>query len=517
MTRPRRSVSTQLDRSRRDTLHMAVSFDTRELSQRLAGSSIDRDALAAQPALTGLDVGRARSRSDAAIDTAAERERMLDALDALDGRRDHRITVVNRHGTITAAADPLRAVADLVGDDRLRDQILDGLRSARLDPRIVHVGMQNNSAAREVEALRQRAPVVSITDVPGQNGVVTRSGSFTLTDPSDIARFAQSLGLPPDATAAVRDILLQADAPGRRELAELASVLAAGERGERIPPRLILSGHGNGETTFGQHDDRLDDEHVIALARALPRGAAQIRHLHLAACQHGWEGRMEAIRRGFPNLESMWGYTGFSPTGAPARHHQRVWERATRDGDVSDLRRESVRDTHRGGEVSTWTRVRGFEGIRGRELDAVRGELMALVPYIDGVRLGRIAARSNDPTLRRAYELTQEFVNNPDFDEQSADLRSEVRSLRDQLLRLRFYDHVAPRFFERYRAEIERGYQALGRPTPDFGRLPRAELVRELGRLQETGLGDRHVRRTYELLARGLGRLEPSLIPVQWV
>ncbi|MFO0713990.1 MAG: hypothetical protein U0353_29305 [Sandaracinus sp.] len=503
---------------------MTVSFNRRDLADTLSGTPLQRDLLDVDPALAGLGLDRALPPLDPAVDTDAERDALFDALDALDGRRDATITVVDRNGTITAAADPMRALADAAGDTALRDEVNAAIRTARLDPRVIHVGMNDDSAEREVAALRREVPVVAISDVRRGNGLDSlgvRIGAVehSLGDRASIDRFVSKLDLPSATSRRVADLIEATQPRGRRELAELARTLAAGEHGERIPPRLVLSGHGNGEEIFGSHDDSLLDTNITELARALPRGAAQIEHLHLAACQHGWEPRMDAFREAFPRLESVWGYTGFSPSGAPAIAQQRVWERATRDGDATDLDPRDARGTRRAGEIAIWTRERGFEGLHGRELSIVDRELRALEPTLARFMLGEREPRgSTDPELVRAYGLVQEAINNPDFDEQSADYQADLREQRDQLLRLRFYaSDVAPHFASTYRRDIELGYQAAGLAVPDFARLPRGEAMAAIDALAAARSTDPDARHALSLLERGLRQLDARLIPTSWL
>ena len=398
---------------------MTISFSRRELADTLSGTPLQRDLLDVDPALTGLGLDRALPPLDARVDTDAEREALFDALDALDGRRDAAITVVDRDGAITAAADPLRALAEAAGDRALHAQVLDAMRTARLDPRVLHLGMRDDSAEREVAALRREVPVVAIGDALRGNGldslgVRIGDAEYSLGGRTSIEQFVSKLGLSPTISRQVADLIEATPARGRREFAELALTLAAGEHGERIPARLVLSGHGNGEEIFGDDEDSVLDTNLAALARALPRGAAQIEHLHVAACQHGWEPRIDAFREAFPRLESAWGYTGFSPSGAPAIAQQRVWERATRDGDATDLDRADARGTRRASEIAIWTRERGFEGLHGRELSIVDRELRALEPTLARFMLGQREPRgSTDPELVRAYGLVQEAINNP--------------------------------------------------------------------------------------------------------
>lgn len=107
---------------------MTISLSRRELADSLSHGTIDRDFLDEHPALAGLRLDRGLDPHDGTIDTDAERDRLIAELDRLDGRGDGSITVVDRRGEITAAAEPLRALAEATGAVGLRADLVDAMR-----------------------------------------------------------------------------------------------------------------------------------------------------------------------------------------------------------------------------------------------------------------------------------------------------------------------------------------------------------------------------------------------------
>ena len=95
------------------------------------------------------------------------------------------------------------------------------------------------------------------------------------------AQFVSSLGVSAGASRAVDEVLADAPAGSRDELAGLAAVLARGERGEPVPARLVLSGHSIGDRIYdgavGPESGQVTFASLKDLARALPAEQAPSR------------------------------------------------------------------------------------------------------------------------------------------------------------------------------------------------------------------------------------------------
>ena len=91
---------------------------------------------------------------------------------------------------------------------------------------------------------------------------------------------------------------------------------------------------------------------------------------------------------------------------------------------------------------------------------------------------------------------------------------------RDQVLRLRFYDHVATRFAAEYAPQIERGYAALGLAAPNFAELSRPAAMSEIGKLRAR-LDNPPVPaaavRLEELVVGGVVNLDERVLPTRWL
>lgn len=171
--------------------------------------------------------------------------------------------------------------------------------------------------------------------LPGRRrpvNLATGDGRRQLTD---------ALGLDGRRAKAVQTALRHASYDIRDELARLARVLSWAELGTAHIDRVVLSGHATIDGIRGNdyHEAHSNGELLFADLRgvvsAFPRAAAQIKHLMLSACYLGGdEALFGRLRRIFPNLVSLTGYTAKAPAGrSPAAHTElRRWSRATARG-----------------------------------------------------------------------------------------------------------------------------------------------------------------------------------------
>ncbi len=381
-------------------------------------------------------------------------------------------------------------------------------RSRRDD--IVVLAM-NEGGRREIAALREVAHVDAILDEPVLD-LRTREG---------IADHVARLGLSPDAAAQVTATLSRADPLARDELAQLASRWAEVERGRPGAGRLLLSGHSVGHVLFGEENGALHFDELGELARAMPRAAAAVEDLHLAACYTGFESGVERFRAFFPNLKTVWAYAQSAPgSDSGAIAHQRRWEAATR-GAGTQLDREVARGTRKGESVAVWTRTQGYAGPGLlRALPDALAEVRAGAATVERHRLG--VEQVADPQrgeLRAHYARLQAALAHPAL---PAAEQRELEIQRDLVIRLLFYGAaVAPRFQAIHAAQLRRGYAAVRREPPDFGRLTRAEALTEISRFERevraTRGGDPRTAAALRLLQEGLRDLQPALIPLGWL
>jgi hypothetical protein len=155
----------------------------------------------------------------------------------------------------------------------------------------------------------------------------------------------------PRTSTNLKDVLANARVGGRDELARIAIAWSGAERegtaaSHTVPSRIILSAHHSGGTFYdgasdasGASSERVTDGDILALARAMPHAAAQVKDIMFSACStlgtHGGGAEtVERLRSAFPNLHSVQGYGSpvdfHSPTGSTAIVHEQNWMFDTR-------------------------------------------------------------------------------------------------------------------------------------------------------------------------------------------
>jgi len=231
--------------------------------------------------------------------------------------------------------------------------------------------------------------------------------------------------------------------------------------------------------------------------------------------------RMAPLLDVFPNLDSAWGYSGFSPSGRAAQRHQAIWERETHGlpKGGGGLRRSMAHGTRRGEAVSVWTRAHGLEGPTQGELHDLHIEIVALRPLYADLLAGRVAmsqARHRD--LTRLYARLQQITAHTDYREQTDDFREDHDRMRGVALRLRFFPSVASHFAQKHAAAARQGYAALELTPPDFANMTRPQTMRAIDELEARVDENSPAasRRLARLLRRGLGELRESEISAQW-
>jgi hypothetical protein len=387
--------------------------------------------------------------------------------------------------------------------------------SRRNDDTLV-LGM-NPHVQAEAEAIQKSNPGARVTTVRDsfQNDQVRASGPeggtrvHDLRSVAGIRSFVATLGLPLAQGQQVAAAIVRAGEDARDELAQLALVWARAEKGGVVPSRLVLSGHSGGSSLWGEEGGfkngvltRLD---FARLAAAMPRAAAGVEDLCIAACYNGGETTMEAWRALFPNLRTMWAYDGSAPgTFSGATAHLARWEKATR-GAVDSLRPDLLRGLRKGENLAVWSRL---EGHRTATVRASTADL----------RARHAAGHSQRGPLREHYNALQSLLGQTEV---SASERAGLERARDQTLRLLFHGKVASRFQETHRSSIQRGFMALGLRVPDFSRLGRKETLAliqsfeaQLARWNPQPLD---AQRLLPLLTEGLRDLQRSSIPDNWL
>jgi hypothetical protein len=268
-------------------------------------------------------------------------------------------------------------------------------REPELNDRVMYVGMNTVQHQCDREAYALHAAVVighgERDKAVGADHVRVGDRVVDLATDAGAVEFAQSLGLPDAQANVIANVIRHSWHGSRDELAAIARVWSAAEKGGSVPSRLVLSGHCYGNSIWDAGDENVGAlvfANLRALASAMPRAAAHIEDVMISACSSGFVGADVTDQRdsfalwktAFPNLKTAWGYASakdyHSPTSEQAIMHIQAWEHATRgrvqtldgkralDSYFDELRRENpnakIGDAELGGNVSTWSASRGY-------------------------------------------------------------------------------------------------------------------------------------------------------------
>lgn len=345
----------------------------------------------------------------------------------------------------------------------------------------------NKYTSREAKAVDTKAIDVKVVhDAKVNDTIVVGSTTYDLTTDKGRDDFVKTLGLPKAQGAEISKILKGAGDDTRDELAQLAQIWAEGEKGGSVPGRMVLSGHSVGDVLWG-HEGKgksswengwLTRDDFTALAKAMPKAAAQVQDIAISACFCGGEDAITKWKDGFPNVKTVVAYDGFSPSGKSSAGSPKTlkkWEKFTRD-DVEALKPEMFKGTEKWKNVATWSVKHGYLRPGGQEKpEIVQGRIDA---FKKDERADFMSGKKTSATALRAYYTDlQNLANRP------ATSAADKKALTEEIgvmLRLRHHGDVNAKFQKNHKAELTAGYDALGLTKPDFSKLSRADTVKKV-------------------------------------
>jgi hypothetical protein len=379
---------------------------------------------------------------------------------------------------------------------------------------ILYVGM--NNFAPEVAALRNLykgtgvtlTPVTLTQEEKTTQTVATGSTKFNLTTDAGIDDFAKALSLDASKTKIVAELLKNAAAFDRDDMAHVIAVYAMTEAdGKDRMSRVVLSGHSRGEKIFAKGDKGdIYFTFLVALAGVFPKAAGQTKHLMGAACFAGDEDTIvDLYQPAFPKLVTFAGWTFFSPTGAEGVSKIRDWAKIT-DVDPKTLPKPATGEatwesgTYHGGNpqqsaADTMNSLRLQESVVFD--DYFNGDKVSK-PYSGD--LVDYYVKANSAARRRA-------ISGADHD--YAQLHA------DQAFRLRFWSTQVQNFWQTHRTQIQKGYGSAS--VPNYGTMTRKAALKAIADFPGVAKGPAAEQAAAQQLLDGLKNLDPTIMKESWI
>ena len=379
---------------------------------------------------------------------------------------------------------------------------------------IGYIGM-NPAAAKEAKALKYVSKdqvLISLDDPEAQKGLITDHG---------VGKFVyKELGIDPskdvDKFIKAYKTLKAVGIFARDQMGHMMKWFRGAEQGKYTLERLVLSGHSDGVNLWGDSEDDhepgsfLLHRDLANIAGVFPKAAGQVQDIMFSAC---WS--VVAIKKMteiFPNLQTAWGYIGFSPSiGQGSARHIQKWEMTTR-GDKTPKKRD------RRGKAAIWTRADGYVAGSPADFDLkeLKDHFNANVPRTASMYEGN--EELDGGFLRDLYFTLQLISIHPEAT--SAEIK-QARDFLEKTLRLRYWNVIISKFRSNHADVIAKAYKGFPVADPkkagykNRGRLKAhiEEIKAELGKKAHADMS------TYvtTLLEPGLWELKPEVIPDEWI
>jgi hypothetical protein len=216
------------------------------------------------------------------------------------------------------------------------------------------------------------------------------------------------------------------------------------------------------------------EDELLRLAHALPNAAKQIEDIHFSGCVT--EGNVTLngrFRAAFPNVRTLWGYSGLAPK-APVSHLQ-AWDRATR-GRKDEIPRGSI-PAHE--NAVTWSSKHNAIVGKAPTLPARREACRQADGRFDAYKSGELTDPDAAHIDYSAYQSLAQAAGAQGPEREEAAKKGAV------MLRIRKYEHVREHFAKEYGPRIRAACAKAGISAPDFATLSRKQALEAIAQVKE--------------------------------
>jgi hypothetical protein len=383
---------------------------------------------------------------------------------------------------------------------------------------IIFIGL-NPSAIDEARSIRRQGnSVIFIGQGQAADSIKRHRKTYNLMNPSEVEAFIKTLGLSSLQNTKLTAAINTTQSDMKDELANLVDIFARMEKTRTGPGRLVLSGHSIGRTFWGDHNGTVEIKKIEEIAAALPVAASLIEDLHLSACYSGNERYLVRWRRVFPNVSTIWAYSGSAPgTYSGAQKHLSIWNSATK-GNKIKLDRAIASNTRKGKNVAVWSRHFGYQAKGSSAINDLINRISAADPtYLAYFSGDAVVLDTQSGPLREYYNDLQELIGH------ELATPSQITTYRKRLektIRLIYFKKtIRVKFASQHATQLSNAYKSIGIPQPDYAKLSRKACLDEIGKFEQAARNNpsSQVVEMKELLIQGLKNLEKTHIPANWI
>lgn len=399
----------------------------------------------------------------------------------------------------------------------------EGLDSQVRNDQVVYLGLNPGSRGPEYNTIKGVVGAGSVTGALGmRNQDHARVGGrlVDLNTEEGLDAFVASLvGLDPTTSRAARVFLEAFGSEGRDEMAQMLRIFYQAEMGQRVIKRVVLSGHSGGWSIWGDDNGSVKFETLADLGSVFPNAVGQVEDLMLSACNTAQKSKLDQYMTIFPNLKSVWGYVGYSPSAATGSiKHIKKWSDVTSgpmDPDKMEQGRQDIAAGRgkRDQNVALWTRD-GTDERYGTASTSATFDYPTLRSLVD-TDLSHYTAAYRDgvislPDLSRLYTNMQSLVGT--HRGSLGDEGDAYEQMMKHVLYLRHWGNISRNFMDEHGAVIASAFGDAGVAMPNIASMSRAAF---LAMMQASALdpqGEAH-----ELLTGILKDLDPNRIADNWI
>ena len=400
----------------------------------------------------------------------------------------------------------------------------EGLQALIKNDKIAYLGFNPGSRGPEYNVIKGEVGAGGVAAAMGRRDddtALVNGQAVSLDTQEGMDAFVGSLS---PMSAARRDqiraFLQEIGGQGMDELAQFVRILHSAEIGRSVIKRVVFSGHSAGWSIWGDDNGGMDFDHLTKLVQIFPNAMGQVEDLMLSACNTAQVKKLDQYIAIFPNLRSIWGYVGYSPSAwTGALGHIKTWSQVS-EGEMDPGKMQAGREEIAGGSgkrdlnIALWTRDAGGNTDYQTASPYASRDFATVRSLVDGDMHHYTAAYSNGvisaSDLSRLYTNLQVMVGHASFTPESGGTDFEL--VMKHVLYLRYWSKICEHFMHHRGALVRQAYDAANVDMPDLATMSRSDFLAHYSTLAVD-----HSSEGYHLLRSTLYSLDPAQIPDNWV